>query len=64
MTKLLAIVISFFIVLVLIAESFGRGPGVRMTSTEMLLLALSIPGIWLGYLLTRWWTGFLNERGF
>jgi hypothetical protein len=48
----------------MIGEGLGRHFWQRpLTASELVLFALSIPGVWLGYLLTRWWAGFLDQRG-
>ena len=64
LTKILAIFWSVFIVAMLIGELLGHHFAQRpLTATELLIFALSIPLAWLIYVITRWWTGFLDKRG-
>lgn len=64
LTRIFAILWSVVIGATLIGETLGQhfwqSP---LTSTEMLVFGLSIPFVWLVFIATRWWVGFLGERG-
>jgi hypothetical protein len=47
----------------LIGESLGRHFWQRpLSANEMIVLALSIPLVWLWVFVVRWWHRFLDQR--
>jgi len=63
-TKAFAGIISALVGVTLVSEAVGRPFwGRELTASEMLLLGLCVPGVWLGACATQWWLEFLDERG-
>ena len=63
-TRAFAGVISALVGVTLVSEAVGRPFwGHPLTASEMMLLGLFVPGVWLGAFATQWWLEFLEERG-
>lgn len=63
-TKAFAGVITALVGATLLSEAVGRPVwGRPLTVSEMVLLGLCLPGVWIGAYATQWWLEFLEERG-
>lgn len=62
LSKFFAILWTVAIGLTLIGESLGRHFWQRpLSASEMVVFALSIPGVWMIYVITGWWFAVLDD---